>query len=241
MKKAYYFSHDSNARRDPKILAMREVFGAEGYGWWWMLIEILREQAGYLLPKTKFVWKTLASEFQTSSDEAKNFVEACIKEFELLSETEKYIWSDSLLRRMQKMDQVIEKKRQAAQKRWDKEKDISEPGDQHTRDANALQMKCNSTSYAMPLNEIEKVNLNQFNENKENKTEPPDPDSAYNEVMIIGKTDDIPEWSHPIVGWAAIKFGGAIKLAKDDSEEARSAYIGEYERLLSVYYTPKKS
>ncbi len=31
-KDAYYFPHDCNARNDPKILALRSVFGAEGYG-----------------------------------------------------------------------------------------------------------------------------------------------------------------------------------------------------------------
>ena len=46
-KDAYYFPHDCNARNDPKILALRSVFGAEGYGVYWMLIEILREQPDY--------------------------------------------------------------------------------------------------------------------------------------------------------------------------------------------------
>ena len=31
-KDAYFFSHDCNARNDPKILALRSVYGAEGYG-----------------------------------------------------------------------------------------------------------------------------------------------------------------------------------------------------------------
>lgn len=31
-KDAYFFAHDCNARNDPKILALRSVYGAEGYG-----------------------------------------------------------------------------------------------------------------------------------------------------------------------------------------------------------------
>ena len=37
-KDAYFFSHDCNARNDPKILALRSVYGARGTGctscWW---------------------------------------------------------------------------------------------------------------------------------------------------------------------------------------------------------------
>ena len=49
-KDAYFFSHDCNARNDPKILALRSVYGAEGYGVYFMLVEILREQPEYQPP-----------------------------------------------------------------------------------------------------------------------------------------------------------------------------------------------
>ena len=47
-KDAYYFPHDSNARHDPKIVAMTAVYGMAGYGYYWAIIEILREQKDYL-------------------------------------------------------------------------------------------------------------------------------------------------------------------------------------------------
>ena len=59
-KDAYFFSHDCNARNDPKILALRSVYGAEGYGVYFMLVEILREQPEYKLSVTKYIWSTLA-------------------------------------------------------------------------------------------------------------------------------------------------------------------------------------
>ena len=49
MKDAYYFSHDSNARHDPRIIKLRRQYGAEGYGVFFMLVEILREQDDYTL------------------------------------------------------------------------------------------------------------------------------------------------------------------------------------------------
>ncbi|MCL1633015.1 DUF4373 domain-containing protein [Sporolactobacillus sp. CPB3-1] len=60
MKDACYFIHDSNARYDPKILAMRAVFGMEGYGRYWCLIEILRDEDGYKLEKTKQLYDAFA-------------------------------------------------------------------------------------------------------------------------------------------------------------------------------------
>ena len=61
-KDAYFFSHDCNARNDPKILALRSVYGAEGYGVYFMLVEILREQPEYRLSVNKYIWNTLATE-----------------------------------------------------------------------------------------------------------------------------------------------------------------------------------
>jgi hypothetical protein len=49
-KDAYYFSHDSNAKDDPKCVLLIEQLGLEGYGIFWMLIETLRDQPGYKYP-----------------------------------------------------------------------------------------------------------------------------------------------------------------------------------------------
>tara|TARA_R100001082_G_C4341330_1_gene150276 strand:- start:421 stop:1158 length:738 start_codon:yes stop_codon:yes gene_type:complete len=49
MKDAYYFSHDSNARNDQRIMKVRMQYGMEGYGIYFGLIEILREQQDYTL------------------------------------------------------------------------------------------------------------------------------------------------------------------------------------------------
>ena len=50
MKDAYYFSHDSNARNDPKIIAFCQKYGHVGYAYFFELIEFLREQKDYTLP-----------------------------------------------------------------------------------------------------------------------------------------------------------------------------------------------
>lgn len=45
MKNSYYFQHDYHSRNDPKILMLRSKYGAEGYGVFWMLVEIMAESA----------------------------------------------------------------------------------------------------------------------------------------------------------------------------------------------------
>ena len=64
-KDAYYFSHDANARQDPKILEMISVYGIEGYGRYWILVEMLREQSDYTLSLTgKYTFNALAMQMQ---------------------------------------------------------------------------------------------------------------------------------------------------------------------------------
>ena len=49
-KDAYWFPHDSNAKRDLKMIRLRTKMGYEGIGIFWSLIEMLREIPGYRLP-----------------------------------------------------------------------------------------------------------------------------------------------------------------------------------------------
>jgi len=49
-KDAYYFSHDSNARNDPRMIKLRRMGGLETVGLFWCVIEMLRESENYQLP-----------------------------------------------------------------------------------------------------------------------------------------------------------------------------------------------
>jgi hypothetical protein len=50
-KDAYYFSHDANARHDPKLSTLCMTVGICGYSYFFMLIEMLREQTDFVLKK----------------------------------------------------------------------------------------------------------------------------------------------------------------------------------------------
>lgn len=147
-KEAYYFSHDSNARHDPKILALRSEFGIEGYGIYWVLIEMLREQEEYKLPKKEYIYNAIAMQVQCKNfakDDAKRFVELCINEFDLLVEDDCFFWSNSLLKRMGKKNELSEKRRAAAKARWKKSSDTNVSADSsNMQNANDMQVYANA-------------------------------------------------------------------------------------------------
>ncbi len=102
MKSTYYFSHDSNARHDMKIQALRSEHGMAGYGKYWVMIEMLRENSEFKLRlNDKVLFIALSREFECSIDEVKKFINDCIYEFGLFICDEEYFWSDSLIQRMQ--------------------------------------------------------------------------------------------------------------------------------------------
>lgn len=144
-KDAYFFSHDCNARNDPKILALRSVYGAEGYAVYFMLIEILREQPEYKLAVNKYTWNTLAMQMQVQKEKVQQIVEDCCTEFSddgknaLLVNDGNYIYSASLLRRMGKVAEVSNIRREAARKRWENKacKDSGTDAGKSSPDANA--------------------------------------------------------------------------------------------------------
>lgn len=145
-KDSYYFSHDSNARHDPKITAMRGVYGSEGYGWYWMLIEMLRESDGYKLDmQSKYIFNAFALQMQSDALQIKSFVEDCINEFNLFESDGSFFWSESLLRRMEFRDEKSEKRRKAANARWEKERKSKEKcnadANASENDANGMQGK----------------------------------------------------------------------------------------------------
>lgn len=124
VKDSSYFSHDSNARRDPKILALRSVYGMEGYGWFWTIIEMLREQPGYKLSiDSKYAYKAIAMELHCDESKAIEFIQDCIKEFGIFETDGEQFWSQSLLRRMEIKETKSNKAREAALARWGKDEE----------------------------------------------------------------------------------------------------------------------
>lgn len=71
-KTAYYFSHDSNARNDERILAVRMRHKAEGYAVYFMLLERLLESSNYVSAKD---YNVIAFDLRVSAEVVKSVVE----------------------------------------------------------------------------------------------------------------------------------------------------------------------
>lgn len=71
-KDAYYFPHFCNARHDRKLKRVQKELGIEGYGIYFMIIEVLREQDGFKYPMEDI--DLLADEFGTSEQKVNTVV-----------------------------------------------------------------------------------------------------------------------------------------------------------------------
>ena len=73
-----------------------------GYGWYWKIVEMMRENSNWMLEDKNYIWDAIAVELRTTTENARNFIEACIDKYELFYQQNGYIFSESLLRRKKK-------------------------------------------------------------------------------------------------------------------------------------------
>ena len=138
MKEAYYFSHDSNARQDERILALRMKLGWEGYGLYWAVVEKLREASSYSL---KPDYNLIAFDLRCDTSKVKSVIE----DFGLFvfADDGEYFYSKRLSKTMAVKS---EKAKKAANARWTKKaKDIEV-------DTTAMQVQCKRNANAMHSN-----------------------------------------------------------------------------------------
>ena len=159
-----YFSHDSNARDDEKILAMRIDLGWEAYGLYWALIEMLRDASDYQL-KTNF--KVLAFSLHTTPD----LLQQIICNYGLFSFTEdnESFFSHSLTKRMEEKEVVSKKRRASAGTRWGKPSTFNANAEQDECkcNANAEQDECKCNANAEQMHAQSKVNKSKVKESKD--------------------------------------------------------------------------
>lgn len=128
-----YFSHDYNARNDPKLQEVLLEHGIAGLGVFWCLIENLYEQGGEL-PLTAF--KSIAFALHTES----NIVESVVRDFNLFQNDGEKFWSNSVNARINKRNDITEKRKQAALSSWlsRREKQMQSKPDANVMDCNAI-------------------------------------------------------------------------------------------------------
>lgn len=93
-KDTFWFKHDSNARNDVKIVRLTRQLGVEGYGIYFMLIEILREQVEHRLPLSTI--PDIAYQIHASEEKVK----AVVLSYELFEIEEEEFFSIRLNRQL---------------------------------------------------------------------------------------------------------------------------------------------
>jgi len=249
-KRTYYFSHDTNARYDEKISAIRARYPRTGYGDWWILIEILANTENHKIQINTFTWSALALQMQCSADEVREFVEFCAQcNLLVLSEAEFY--SPSLMRRMFKRNEVARHRKEAAQKRWEDEICDSESQilDAKKPDFAKTDIKNDKTDevFAKP-DAKERKEKESTDEKKKNKKEISRADkTAFGEYQNVWLTPDEHDKLILLYGEAGIKerienMSSAIAAAPSKYKyENFYAAINNWERRRNPTFTVKKS
>lgn len=97
-KDTYYFSHDCNAQNDPKCILLIDSLGMEGYGIFWGLIEMLRQEPTCKLPMS--ILPGLAKRWGTSKEK----VTAVVSGYNLFTFDDEMFFSDRLIRHVQEVE-----------------------------------------------------------------------------------------------------------------------------------------
>lgn len=127
-KDAYYFSHDSNARHDPKTIKLRARHGLEGYGFYFCLLEIMRESADYTIDIEDL--ETVSYQLNIQHEKAEEMVKTCIKTG-LLKQEQSKLLSESFINRMREINEM--RKRQSENgKKGGKPKATDNPNETQT-------------------------------------------------------------------------------------------------------------
>ena len=115
----FYFSHDYNARQDPKIKKLIQRHGLCGYGIFWAIVEDLYNNAN-ALPTD---YESIAFDLRTNPD----VIESVIKDFGLFVIDGEMFGSLSIQKRLDDRAEKSQKARDNANKRWNKDANAMPP------------------------------------------------------------------------------------------------------------------
>lgn len=161
--------------------------GWNGYGLFWAILEMLRNEATYKLPLDKTTYRAIKMHTGTTID-VEAYLKDCISEYTdgesgngLFNSDKKFFWSASLLRRMEKYETLKEKRSQAANARWNKERKKESKSNAKKKqkqckcikgycisNANAYKKRYKSNTKLCKLNQIKsnKIKLNKIKLNE---------------------------------------------------------------------------
>lgn len=95
MKGTDFLPHTANARNN--LSTLLAVYGGAGYGWYWILMEMMWQAAGRRLDMPgKYAINTYAAQMHTDIGTAEAFINFCISEIGLFESDGTHFWSPTL-------------------------------------------------------------------------------------------------------------------------------------------------
>ena len=115
MKDTFYFTHDYNARNDPKILMLRSEFNNEGYALYFYCVETMAEDKEGCIYREAIGGLSIG--YCVSKELLTKFIDFAIK-IKLFIENKKGIFSQRLIDHKNSRKLLSEKGREGANKKW---------------------------------------------------------------------------------------------------------------------------
>ena len=151
MKDAYYFPHDANAQNDPNIIKLLYKHSWAGYGLYWSIIEKLRNEPDYTMETD---YDMIAYALRVEADEIKSIIE----DFNLFIIEKGYFYSESLKRRMSRLD-AIKEKRAYAGKMSGISRNQTKPEQPSNNGATSVEQVLNSKAKHSKVNKSKEKNI----------------------------------------------------------------------------------
>lgn len=160
-KDAYYFPHFSNARGDRKLRRVISQLGIEGYGLYFMILEVLREQQDFKYPLSDT--DLLADEFKTTQEK----IDVIINSYGLFEKDDQgNFYSPKQIEYLRPYLERSERARLASQIRWSKclpapeipknPEKLFEPDQAENGDANAFPPDSDSNASKVKKSKVKK-------------------------------------------------------------------------------------
>lgn len=213
-KESYYFTHDSNARNDEKLLAVRMKFKWEGYGLFWAIVEKMRDASDYILSKD---YNLIAYDLRSDS----STIKAIVEDFGLFDFTDcgKGFYSKRLKNNMEFKEAKSQIARDKANKRWSKKET------ECNSNTTAMQQQCNSNAIKEKESKVKESKVKDIKTKEKSRFAPPsvieieeyffektqDLDFSKQQAQIfydfyasknwmVGK-NKMSRWKHSVSGW----------------------------------------
>lgn len=214
MKKTFYFSHDYNARNDPKMVKLLRLEGVAGIGIYWCVVEMLYEAGGQLM-------RSQCDEIAFALHVDVDCIARVVFNYDLFQFGDTYFWSTSVNSRLEERIKKSENASKSAKYRWN--------------NANALQNECEGNAIKERKGKERKIN----NEPKNIELSLGEPDHVLSDVL-----KNLPQVSRlkkQLTSKEAEKLLAEFTRPEIESVlESMENYNGLTKKYSSVYLTAKK-